>query len=114
MQLSANASQSLRPRRCNSVGIGHGDVVAVPLPNIPEFMICWFAINRARRGDADVHTPYGVRELEHLLAHSGAKACIAMARTRDRSPADEIAVLRGNACPPCNSSSRSAARLQAP
>ena len=41
-----------------------------------------------------VHTPYGIRELEHLITHGGAKACIALAQTKDRSPAGEIAALR--------------------
>jgi cyclohexanecarboxylate-CoA ligase len=75
-------------------GIRHGDIVAVTLPNIAEFIISWFAINELGAVMQTIHTPYGVRELEHFLSHSGAKACIAMARTKDRSPAEEIAGLR--------------------
>ena len=41
-----------------------------------------------------VHTPYGIRELEHLITHGGGKAAIALARTKDRSPAGDIASLR--------------------
>src|SRR5262245_35405621 len=59
-------------------GIGRGDIVAVTLPNIAEFIISWFAINELGAVMQTIHTPYGVRELEHLLAHSGAKACVAM------------------------------------
>ena len=76
------------------LGIGHGEIVAVTLPNVAEFVISWFAINELGAVMQTVHTPYGVRELEHLLNHSGAKACIAMARTKDRSPAEEITSLR--------------------
>jgi cyclohexanecarboxylate-CoA ligase len=76
-------------------GIARGDVVAVHLPNIPEFLIAWLAINELGAIMQTVHVPYGVREIEHLLAHSGAKACIALAKGKDRSPALDVASLRG-------------------
>ena len=76
-------------------GIGRGDVVAVHLPNIPEFLIAWLAINELGAIMQTLHVPYGIREIEHLLAHSGAKACLALAKLRDRSPALDIASLRG-------------------
>ena len=74
---------------------GRGDVVAVHLPNIPEFLIAWLAINELGAVMQTMHVPYGIREIEHLLAHSGAKACLALAKLRDRSPALDIASLRG-------------------
>jgi cyclohexanecarboxylate-CoA ligase/acyl-CoA synthetase len=70
-------------------------VVAVHLPNIPEFLIAWLAINVLGAIMQTVHVPYGVREIEHLLSHSGAKACLALAKLRDRSPALDIVSLRG-------------------
>jgi cyclohexanecarboxylate-CoA ligase len=76
-------------------GIARGDVVAVHLPNIPEFLIAWLAINELGAIMQTLHVPYGVRELENLLSHSGAKACLALAKLRDRSPAADIASLRG-------------------
>jgi cyclohexanecarboxylate-CoA ligase/acyl-CoA synthetase len=76
-------------------GIARGDVVAVHLPNIPEFLIAWLAINELGAIMQTLHVPYGVREIEHLLAHSGAKACLALAKLRERSPAADIASLRG-------------------
>ncbi|MEA2924870.1 MAG: hypothetical protein QOD25_1992 [Alphaproteobacteria bacterium] len=76
-------------------GCGRGDVVAVHLPNIPEFLVAWLAINELGAIMQTVHVPYGIREIEHLLAHSGAKACLALAKLRDRSPALDIASLRG-------------------
>lgn len=75
-------------------GIGAGDTVAVHLPNIPEFLICWLAINECGAAMQTVHTPYGLREVEHLLRHSNARGCIALAKTKDRSPALEIDGLR--------------------
>ena len=73
--------------------IRRGDVVVVHLPNLPEFLIAWLAINAIGAVMQTVHTPYGSRELEHFIAHGGAKAVIALARTKDRSPAGEIASL---------------------
>jgi cyclohexanecarboxylate-CoA ligase len=75
-------------------GIRRGDVVVVHLPNVPEFLIAWLAINALGAIMQTVHTPYGVRELEHLIAHGGGKAVIALARTKDRSPAGDIVLLR--------------------
>ncbi len=72
------------------LGIGRGDVVAVHLPNIPEFVVSWLAINELGAVMQTVHMPYGPRELEHLLGHSGARTCVALGRGKDRSPAEDI------------------------
>jgi cyclohexanecarboxylate-CoA ligase len=77
------------------LGIGRGDVVAVHLPNIPEFVVSWLAINELAAVMQTVHMPYGPRELEHLLGHSGARACLALGLSKDRSPAEDIHKLRG-------------------
>ena len=42
------------------VGIAPGDVVAVHLPNIPEFLIAWFAINARGAIMQTIHMPYGM------------------------------------------------------
>jgi cyclohexanecarboxylate-CoA ligase len=76
------------------MGIQRGDVVVVHLPNVPEFLIAWLAINALGAVMQTVHTPYGLNELEHLVAHGGGKAAIALAKVKDRSPAGEIASLR--------------------
>lgn len=77
----------------HQIGIGPGDVVAVHLPNIPEFLIAWFAINERGAIMQTIHMPYGMREVEHMLGHSGAKAVLALSDLRGRSPAAEIAAL---------------------
>lgn len=71
-------------------GIRRRDVVAVQLPNVPEFLIAWLAINEIGAVMQTVHTPYGVREVENLLKHSGARAFIALARQKDRSLRDGV------------------------
>src|SRR5262245_54588661 len=77
----------------HQIGITAGDVVAVHLPNIAEFLIAWFAINERGAIMQTIHMPYGMREVEHMLRHSGAKAVFALSELRGRSPAAEIVAL---------------------
>jgi cyclohexanecarboxylate-CoA ligase/acyl-CoA synthetase len=77
------------------LGIGHGDIVAVHLPNIPEFLIAWLAINTRGAVMQTIHLPYGLREIEHLLRHSGAKAVIALGAAKNQSRAEELLSSRG-------------------
>ena len=59
-----------------SKGIGAGDVVAIQLPNVPEFLIAHLAINRLGAVMCTVHMPYRGAEIETILSHSGAKLFI--------------------------------------
>jgi cyclohexanecarboxylate-CoA ligase/acyl-CoA synthetase len=77
-----------------ALGIGRGDIVAVHLPNIPEFVVSWLAINACGAVMQTIHLPYGLREVEHLLRHSGAKVAIALSTAMGRSPAGELLALR--------------------
>ncbi|HTM59580.1 MAG TPA: class I adenylate-forming enzyme family protein [Burkholderiales bacterium] len=54
-------------------GIDKGDVVAIQLPNTPEFLILHLAIARLGAVMCTVHMPYRGAEIETILAHSGAK-----------------------------------------
>jgi len=54
-------------------GIGAGDVVAIQLPNTPEFLIAHLAINRLGAVLCTVHMPYRGAEIDTILAHSGAR-----------------------------------------
>src|SRR2546423_7666344 len=62
------AAQGLRRK-----GIQAGDVVAVQLPNTPEFLIAHLAIARLGAVMCTLHMPYRGAEIEAILAHSGAK-----------------------------------------
>src|SRR5207302_8017219 len=62
------AAQGLKTR-----GIGHGDVVAVQLPNVPEFIVAYLAIARLRAVMCTLHMPYRGPEIETILGHSGAR-----------------------------------------
>jgi len=78
----------------HGVGIAAGDIVAVHLPNIPEFPTSWLAINERGAVMQTIHMAYGMREVGHMLGHSGAKAALALSELKGRSPAAEIAALR--------------------
>ncbi len=62
------AAQGLKTR-----GVGHRDVVAVQLPNVPEFIVAYLAIARLRAVMCTLHMPYRGAEIEAILAHSGAR-----------------------------------------
>lgn len=78
------------------LGIGRGDVVAVHLPNGPEFLISWLAINSCGAVMQTVHLAYGLREIGSLLRHSGAKAAVALGAGKDPSRAEELLSLRAD------------------
>src|SRR4051812_17397229 len=54
-------------------GVAKGDVVALQLPNTPEFLILHLAVARLGAVMCTVHMPYRGAEIESILAHSGAK-----------------------------------------
>src|SRR5688500_13866620 len=70
-ELAAATAQALHAR-----GIGRGDVVAVQLPNTPEFLISYLAIARLGAVMCTLHMPYRSAEVETLTRHSGAKLLI--------------------------------------
>ena len=72
-----------------SLGVGKGDVVAVQLPNIPEYLVCYAAICALGATLQPVHMPYRRAELAHLLRHSGARVFVCLSRFKDESPATE-------------------------
>src|SRR5438067_10297810 len=78
----------------HALGIAAGDIVAVHLPNIPEFLTSWLAINERGAVLQTIHMAYGMREIGHMLTHSGAKAVLALSELKGRSPAAEIAALQ--------------------
>jgi cyclohexanecarboxylate-CoA ligase/acyl-CoA synthetase len=57
-------------------GIGRGDVVALQLPNVPQFLIAYLAAARLGAVTCTLHMPYRGAEIEAILGHSGAKLFI--------------------------------------
>nr|WP_219914611.1 AMP-binding protein [Thalassobacillus sp. CUG 92003] len=57
-------------------GITAGDKVMVHLPNTPEFLISYFAIQRIEAVAVPINAKLVTREIEYILSHSDAKAFI--------------------------------------
>jgi acyl-CoA synthetase (AMP-forming)/AMP-acid ligase II len=68
------------------LGIARGDVVAVQLPNIPEYLLSYAAICALGATMQPVHMLYRRAELAHLLAHSEANAFIGLSRLKEERP----------------------------
>lgn len=77
-----------------ALGISKGDVVAVQLPNIPEFVVAYLAITRLGAVMQTMHMPYRAADIEVLLAHSGAKAMVCMSKSGDFVGAETCLALR--------------------
>src|SRR3990167_850413 len=54
-------------------GVGAGDVVAVQLPNTPEFLVAHLAASRLGAAMCTLHMPYRGAEIDTILGHSAAK-----------------------------------------
>jgi len=80
----------------SALGIRKDDVVAVRLPNLPEFVLVWLAINSLGAVMQTLHMAYGKREVERLLQHSRARALIAATMPNDQLPTDELASLNNS------------------
>lgn len=76
------------------LGLTKGDVVAVQLPNIPEFLLSFLALSRIGAVMQTVHMPYREAELEGLFSHSGARAVICLGEFREYPTADVVVALK--------------------
>jgi cyclohexanecarboxylate-CoA ligase len=63
-------------------GIGRGDVVALQLPNTPEFILSYLAIARLGAVTCTLHMPYRGAEVQALMRHSGARLAICMPQSK--------------------------------
>jgi acyl-CoA synthetase (AMP-forming)/AMP-acid ligase II len=77
-----------------ALGIGRGDVVAVQLPNIPEYLATYAAVCALGAVMQTVHMPYRRAELSVLLAHARAKAFVCLSRFKEEQPAAEARSLQ--------------------
>jgi acyl-coenzyme A synthetase/AMP-(fatty) acid ligase len=75
-------------------GVAKGDVVALQLPNLPEFLIAYLAVCRLGAVVSTIHMPYRENEIETLLRHSRAVAAIVLAQGKDFSPARAVLAMR--------------------
>ena len=54
-------------------GVGHGDVVAIYMPNLPEYAVIFHGVMRANATNTTANPLYTAGELGHQLTDSGAK-----------------------------------------
>jgi cyclohexanecarboxylate-CoA ligase len=80
-------------RGLGGLGIGRGDVVAVQLPNIPEYLLTYAAVCARGAIMQPVHMPYRRAEFATLLRHSEARAFVCLSRFKDESPARDALAL---------------------
>ena len=64
-------------------GVARGDVVAVQLPNVPEFVFSYLAIARLGAVMCPLHMPYRGAEVRSLMSHSGARLAICLPQSQD-------------------------------
>ena len=64
-------------------GVGPGDVVALQLPNTPEFVVSFLAIARLGAVTCTLHMPYRGAEVQALMRHSGACLAICLPQSRE-------------------------------
>lgn len=62
----------------SSLGITKGDRVAMMLPNIPEFVYCFFAIQKIGAVAVPFNSMYKGREIAYILNDSKAKALVTL------------------------------------
>jgi len=64
-------------------GVQRGDVVAVQLPNSPEFVVVYLALCRLGAVMCPLHMPYRQAEIEALTRHGGARLAICLADRKE-------------------------------
>ncbi len=62
----------------HGLGLGPGDVIAVQLPNLTEYLLSYLAIARLGAVMTTLYMPHREREFETLLGHSRARAIICL------------------------------------
>ena len=80
----------------HAAGVSAGDVVAVQLPNIPEFVVAYLAVCRLGAVMSTIHMPYRGSEFETLLRHSRARAIVCLSQAKDWSPAEAALELKAS------------------
>lgn len=79
-----------------SLGLGKGDVIAIQLPNTPEFVISYLAIAYMGGIVQTLHMPYGKSELLYLLNDGRAAAVICLGKFKNTSPAANMLEIAGS------------------
>ena len=73
-----NRNVNLLANGLKQLGIKKGDRVATMLPNIPEFIYCFFACQKIGAVNVPFNTMYKRGEIIHILRDSGARAILCL------------------------------------
>ena len=58
------------------LGLRKGDVVAIQMPNLPEFLIAYLGVSLMGGVLSPLHMPYRAAEMAPLMNHGGARAVV--------------------------------------
>jgi crotonobetaine/carnitine-CoA ligase len=67
-----------------SLGVGHGDKVAIMLPNCPEFLYAWFALNKIGAVEVPINVALKGQGLAYQMVQSDCVALVADLQYLDR------------------------------
>jgi cyclohexanecarboxylate-CoA ligase len=81
-------------------GVGSGDVVALQLPNTPEFVLSYLAIARLGAVTCTLHMAYRGAEVQALMRHSGARLAICTPQSKQMFEGRGIAFAETEASAP--------------
>ena len=70
-------------RALKARGVARRDVVAVQLPNTPEFVLSYLAIAHLGAVMCTLHMPYRGAEVQALMRHSGARLAICLPQAKE-------------------------------
>ena len=90
--LNARANQLMHALRAR--GIGRGDRVALYLPNIPEFAVCYLGALKAGAIAVSLNALLKAEEVEYILDDSGAVALFTVGELLPHVPTDECPLLQ--------------------
>lgn len=79
LKLTYGEFNSIVNRVSNSfkkMGIKKGQMVAVMLPNCPEFLYTWMGINKIGAIEVPINTGFQEKEIEYILQHSESSAIV--------------------------------------
>jgi cyclohexanecarboxylate-CoA ligase len=79
----------------SALGLRKGDVVAIQLPNVPEFVIAYFATSLMGAVLCPMHMPYRAAEMAPLLHHARARLAICGPPAGDWVPVETFRALQG-------------------
>ena len=85
---------NLLARAFTALGLRKGDVVAIQLPNVPEFMVAYFAAATMGAVLAPMHMPYRAGEMAPLLVHAKARLAICGPAVAGHVPAETFLALQ--------------------